>query len=105
MDIFNRQRIAELESKLHETEQDRDRYISKAAELEMKLREISRLEESIPEGCEKGPWCKACEFCRTFHYTGGISLSGYRSMNVIYTCSKGESCKNFIQKEIKDDKH
>ena len=104
MDIFNRQRIVELEKKLHKTELDRDRYISKAAELEVKLREISKLEETIPEGCEKGPWCKACEFVRTFHYTRGLSIPGYpRSTEVIYTCSKGESCKNFVQKEIKDD--
>ncbi len=104
MDIFNRQRIAELENKLHETELDRDRYISLAANLEMKLEAVSKLEESIPEGCEKGPWCRACEFCRTFHYTSGLSLPGYPGRkNVIYTCSKGESCKNFVQKEIKDD--
>ena len=109
MDIFNarlvdRDYIEDLEKKLRETEQERDRYISKAAELEVRLREISKLEETIPEGCEKGPWCKACEFVRTFHYTRGLSLPGYPKIsNVIYTCSKGESCKNFVQKEIEDD--
>lgn len=104
MDIFNKKRVAELEKKLYEANLDLERYISKAAEFEMKLDEVSKLEETIPEGCEKGPWCKACEFVRTFHYTRGLSLPGYpRSTNVIYTCSKGESCKNFAQKVIVDD--
>lgn len=105
MDIFNKQRIAELEKKLHETELDRDRYISKAAEFETKLEALSELEETIPEGCEKGPWCKACEFVRTYHYTEYYGHYGGHSLETIYTCSKGESCKNFVQKEIKDDLH
>lgn len=103
MDIFNRQRIAELEEKLHQTELERDRYISKAAELTVKLSEVSKFEESIPEGCEKGPWCKACEFCRTVHYTEHYGAYGYNSLETIYTCSKGKSCKNFVQKETEHD--
>lgn len=110
MDIFNaklvdRDYIENLEKKLRETEWDRDRYISKAAELKMKLDEVSKLEESIPEGCEKGPWCKACEFVRTFHYTEYYGPYGGHSLETIYTCSKGKSCKNFVQKEIKDELH
>lgn len=103
MDIFNKQRIAELEKKLHETERDRDGYISKAAELEAKLDEVSKLEETIPEGCVKGPWCKACEFVRTFHYSGYYSPYAGHSLDTIYVCSKGTSCKNFVQKEIDND--
>ena len=104
MDIFNKKRIAELEKKLRDTEVERDAYIYKASELEMKLEEVSKLEETIPEGCEKGPWCKACEFLRAFRYTSGLSSSGYpRNTKIIYTCAKGESCKNFVQKENKDE--
>jgi hypothetical protein len=103
MDIFNHHRIAELEKKLHETELDRDRYMSKAAELAVKLDEVSKLEESIPEGCVKGPWCKACEFSKTIHYSEHYGYNSYSSLVTMYVCSKGKSCENFVQKEIKDD--
>lgn len=103
MDIFNKKRIAELEKKLHETELERDRYISKSAELAVKLDEVSKLEETIPEGCEKGPWCKACEFVRTFHYTEYYGAYGGHSLETVYACGKGKSCKNFAQKVIVDD--
>ena len=102
MDIFNKKRIADLEKKLHETERERDKYISKSAELASKLEEIGELAETIPEGCQKGPWCKACEFSRTFQYTEYYGPFGGHSLETIYACSKGKSCKNFVQKEIKE---
>lgn len=109
MDIFNarlvdRDYIENLEKKLRETECDRDMYMSKVAELSDKLAAVSELEETIPEGCTKGPWCKACEFVRTFHYTMSYGRN-FSSKEIIYACSKGESCKNFVQKEIKDELH
>ena len=103
MDIFNRKRVAELEQKLLETERDRDKYKTKATEFARKLDELSKLEEVIPEGCEKGPWCKACEFCKTIHYTEYYGSFGGTVTAIAYACSKGKSCKNFVQKEITDE--
>lgn len=101
MDIFNRKRIKELEEKLYDTELERDKYIGKAAELDAKLREIGRLEESVPTDCVKGPWCEACEFVRTFHYRKYYGHSNY-STNCMYVCGKGESCKNFVQRKVEE---
>lgn len=103
MNIFNRKQITELEKKLHTTELERDKYISKAAEMEVTLEEVSKLEESIPEGCTKGPWCRACEFAKTIHYIEYRGGHGFDSLGTIYVCSKGKSCENFVQKEINDD--
>lgn len=98
--LVDRDYVENLEKKLRETEYDRDRYISKAAELATNLEEVTKLEETIPEGCEKGPWCKACEFVRTFHYIEHYGAYSGRSIKTIYACSKGKSCTNFVQKEI-----
>lgn len=100
--LLDRDYIKNLEKKLCDAEYERDRYITKADELATKLKEITKLEDSIPEGCEKGPWCKACEFVRTYHYTEYYGAYGGHSLETIYTCSKGKSCKNFIQKEIEE---
>lgn len=99
MDIFNHKRIQQLEEKLYDTELERDKYIAKATELDAKLREIGRIEEMVPTDCVKGPWCEACEFVRTFHYN---NYYGYncKSLQTIYVCGKGESCKNFVQRKV-----
>lgn len=98
MDIFNRKRVAELEAKLRDTERERDKYISKVAELAVKLDVISKLEDSKPEDCTKGPWCKACEFAKTIHYNPS-GINHWTNQDAYYGCSKGESCKHFVQKE------
>lgn len=98
MDIFNCKRVAELEEELAEVKHSRDKYMTMAADLKVKLEEIGKLNETIPEDCEKGPWCKACEFVRTFHYNEYYGYGNYK-VNVAYTCGKGKSCKNFVQRE------
>lgn len=98
MDIFNREKVKELEYELMNVETERNRYKNAYEELTAKVTEITKLNESIPEGCEKGPWCKACEFARAFRYTEYRRGDVYGLMT-IYACGKGQSCKNFIQKE------
>lgn len=97
MDIFNRKRVKELEEKLHEAKRDRDKYIFKAKALTEKLEAIAELKESIPADCTKGPWCKSCEFVRTFHDAYKDRYGNYYS-EPFYVCGKGESCKNFVAK-------
>ena len=55
MDIFNNKRVAELERELANVKRSRDKYITEAANLKVRLDEITSLNESIPEDCEKGP--------------------------------------------------
>ncbi len=95
MDIFNRKRIEELEDELYEAECERVKYRRDIELLTKRLEAMGALEESIPEGCTKGPWCRACEFSRTFHYSPYNSVS----YTTFYTCSKGKSCENFVQKK------
>ena len=102
MDILNRKRIEELEEKLYDTERERDKYIAEATILEAKLREIGRLEETIPADCEKGPWCKACEFVKTFHYTEHYGRYGGTSLETLYVCNKGNYCQNFVQRKVEE---
>ena len=101
LDIFNRKKVRELEKKLFDTEIDRNKYRNMAINLENKLDDISKLEETIPEDCKKGPWCIACEFSKVYHYMEHYNFNtNTRIRNKIYVCDKGESCNSFVQKEI-----
>lgn len=102
MDIFNKRRVRELEARLTGAERERDKYRSKSSELAAKLDEIIKLMESAPTGCAQGPWCKACEFSRSFHYSEYIT-SGVYGLKVIHVCGKNKSCEHFIQKETADE--
>lgn len=68
MDIFNRRRVEELEARLRGAEQSRDRYSHDVYELRQALDEVTKLKDSIPEGCTQGSWCKACEFAKVVQY-------------------------------------
>jgi hypothetical protein len=99
MDIFNLKRVEELEEKLHKAERDRDKYMSDLATLKLKFDEMGKLEESTPNDCIKGPWCKACEFVREFHHVEYYGMGNY-NITPAYVCSKGVSCNNFVQREV-----
>lgn len=101
MDIFNRERVAELERKLAVAERDRDKYRVRLSDLENTLERVSNIEDTIPEDCKKGSWCKACEFARVFHYREDAAYMGYIT-DTVYVCGKGESCQNFVPKNMKD---
>jgi hypothetical protein len=62
----------------------------------MKLEQIGSVSEKLPEDCVKGPWCQACDFSKTFHYTDYYA----GPLRTGYVCGKSESCKNFVQKEV-----
>ena len=101
MDIFNKKKVAELEKELDKTrkllrkvEADRNGYHN---EVNM-LREMVKFEETIPKDCVKGSWCGACEFVKEF-YRVDYDYFGHSYTVHEYSCGKGESCKNFIQKE------
>ena len=101
MDIFGKKRIAELERELADVKYERDKYIQKVADTTDKFEEMAKLQDSEPEGCVRGSWCKACEFARTFHYTEYYGM-GHSYTHTAYMCSKGKSCDHFVQKEISD---
>lgn len=102
MDLFNRKRVAELEKKLRDSELQNSIYSTKVAELRAALEEASELEETIPEDCVKGPWCKACEFAKVIEYDESYGTYPYKfnTTKTMYVCGKGASCKNFVQKNV-----
>lgn len=104
LDIFNKHKVRELEERLLNAEMERNRYRNMAIHLENRLDDISKFDETIPEDCKKGPWCAACEFGKAFHYMAHYDFGVHSGVTkTFYGCGKGESCKNFIQKEIDHD--
>lgn len=101
MDIFGRKRIAKLETQLCEVEKECYEYADKLAELTVTFKELGELQGCEPEGCVRGPWCKACEFVKTFYYTEHFGFGNF-STTTAYVCGKGKSCEHFIQKKLED---
>lgn len=101
LDIFNRKKVRELEERLINAETERNKYRNMAVHLENRLDNISKINETIPEDCKKGPWCAACEFGKAYSYMAHYDF-GVRNgvTETFYGCRKGESCQHFIQKEI-----
>lgn len=105
MDIFNRKRIAELEARLRcledvKRENDELKSMLRRAESELKL--SLALKDIIPEDCNQGRYCEACAFAKKFNYHAYGYFSGHETLISGIMCGKGESCKNFIQKEIEE---
>lgn len=98
MDIFNEEKVKSQERQILDLKYENSRLRSELAELKVKFEEASRLEESMPKDCTKGPWCKACEFAKVYFH---IEHYGMGSWNTVpyYMCGKGESCSNFVKKE------
>lgn len=59
--------------------------------LEFNLKKSTEINESVPEDCKVGPWCKKCIFVRGY---STIVLGNV--VNKTY-CGKAEMCSNFIQ--------
>lgn len=98
MIIFGRKRIHELEYELA-TERGKCSNIEDELNLlKQKFDVMSELEESKPEDCVRGPWCKLCSFVKTFYRTEYYGL-GHSSTRTVYVCGKGKSCDHFVQKK------
>lgn len=90
----SKQKIRELTERV----KSKDREIEA---LEKRLKAFHAAEDGTPSDCKRGTWCKSCEFRKALHIPrkaiGGFVMSGY---DTVYFCGKGESCKNFVQKEV-----
>lgn len=95
MDIYNFKKVAELERKLEEANKElNDLRMWQRVQLQ-KYEEMAKLKEEIPESCTRGPWCKACEFSKIYHYTD----VWFASVNDVWFCNKANVCKEFTPKE------
>lgn len=99
--------FSEYKERIEKLEYENERLRKCLTKAEADIEASNRLREDIPADCTPGPYCKACEFVKPYHYNyyvPGRTLSGthdYRATG--YICNKGNVCKNFIQKEIKND--
>ena len=65
--------------------------------LEFNLKKSTEINDSVPEDCKVGPWCKKCIFVKGY---STIVLGNV--VNKTY-CGKAETCSNFIQNmEVKN---
>lgn len=99
MNIFNKKALEKLEAENKKLEKDKTKLIEELAELHTKLEVFEDLKETEPADCKRGPWCRACEFVKTFYCRRYMPGIGYVGDEVVYMCGKGESCKHFAQKE------
>ena len=98
MDIFNLQKVEELEREIASLKHKLREAESRANNAENSLERFLELRDAAPEDCTSGTYCQACEFVKEFCYRGywnGPILTGYY-------CGKGASCKNFIQKKVEE---
>lgn len=69
---------------------------AEVARLEDRLKSFFAAEDGTPEDCKRGRWCQSCEFNKALHIPGMY----WGSYDTVYFCGKGESCQNFVQKEV-----
>ena len=81
--------IARLEAKLAEAE-------SQISKLKNSLIAFKAADYGTPADCHRGSWCGACEFSKEFIIPG----HGFIGNRTVCFCGKGESCSNFVQKEV-----
>lgn len=99
--MFNKELKLEIEELKRKLLKEQLRNSELAHENDMLVQKLSRAEEiesSMPNGCVRGEWCKACNFSTTLHarvYEG----HGQYSLERFTVCNKGNSCENFVQKE------
>lgn len=110
MDIFNWKRVEELEHQLCKMRDIEDENANLRKCLDKATAEITRLldmQQSVPEDCKRGDWCVSCAFGKEHVSDVHVSVSrhspGYTYTHRSWLCTKGESCKNFVQKEFKEE--
>lgn len=98
MDIFNLQKVEELEREVASLKYKLCEAESRANNAESSLERLLELRDTTPEDCTSGTYCKACEFVKEFCYHGYWD----RPILTGYYCGKGKSCMNFIQKKVEE---
>lgn len=105
MDIFNRKRVKELEEEVKKLQREKaklqwelDGSKHMVNNLRNSLADVIHYNETVPEDCKRGTWCAGCEFSKRLTIWTGYPM---HSENY-HKCLKGESCPNFVQKEVKD---
>ena len=98
-----KKKCKELEEENLKLTSENSRLKSDKAILECKIEEITRIKETTPEDCVPGKWCRSCEFGKCYsYYIGGTNHPYGTRRWTDYICTKGESCKNFVDRKDKE---
>lgn len=104
MDIFNLERVAILEKENEGLQKEVNELKKLLARAETDLETALEAVHSKPVDCTPGEYCKACEFSKNYYYWHHGYHSSHDFVVTGYFCDKGNSCKNFIQKEVTNDR-
>ena len=94
--MFKSKRVRELEEQVLEKERQIVDYKYALELKDIKIEKIQHLINDAPEGCKYGPWCKACEFLKTFYVMERPGRYSAYSHTEIRVCGKAEVCDNFV---------
>lgn len=104
MDIFNKNRVEELERENRGLMSENESLKSALYYAEEQIKELLKMKGDIPEDCKPGPYCAGCNFVKDYRYSnhvrGSTVFRCYETRLNGYICGKGGICKNFVQKEI-----
>lgn len=74
-----------------------EQYKGQVTTLITEVEVLTDISEKIPEGCTKGPWCKGCDFVKTFYVpTGSVGIHSAYTHQERYACGKGEACSHYV---------
>ena len=93
-----RARIEQLEAELREKNRKITILEDQIAAYAHKFEAMQKVANSIPEGCEPGEYCRACEFSAVYH----MYDPNTRQIEWVHLCNKAGSCKNFVQRHTED---
>lgn len=91
--MFNRKKIEKLEQELVNKTMEINKLTYDLNTCRNRIKEITELQDKIPESCTPGSYCKSCEFARSYHIPNSLSIRHY------YVCNKSGSCSEFVQKQ------
>lgn len=103
MGIFNMAWIDELKKENEELKKKNEELQRLLTKVESDLGALIKTIESKPSDCIPGEYCKACEFGKNHYYWYHGYRNNHDAVFTGYICEKGESCRHFTQKEVKND--
>lgn len=106
MDIFNKKRVEALEKelkRLKKVEQENTELLGLLDEAGRNIENALKVQQSIPDDCIPGPYCRACEFSKEYYFRHRAFLANYDRVYSGWICNKANVCKSFTQKEVSNE--
>lgn len=91
--MFNRKKIEKLEQELANKTIEINKLTYDLNTCRNRIKEITELQDKIPESCTPGSYCKSCEFAKRY------TIPNTHDLKYFYVCNKSGSCSEFVQKQ------